>query len=216
MGRLIEKNSRLAKANNFEEHEPIYMYHVSPKPLHGADNSIVMEPKHIWNGEDDLFHIKRICVAPTIEQCLVAIAPTDFNKFYVYRTLTVVKKSVMSYGVFDSALTQERWLTRTRKFKLVAEIHIGDTDIETEILSREWEENKPYPNYILMDFSSRGGMHDLKRQHRELNKTRRFLKQHDKNMFLNDIEKQLHDKQRNMKLRMNRYDITRLYSSGTS
>lgn len=210
LGFQYERAAKYAKMSNYEEHEPIYLYHLSVTPLHTENETqFFMEPKSIWAGEDDIFHIKRICTAPTVEQCLIAICPSNkLNQIYIYRTVSKVNKSVISYGVFDAPLTQERWITRKRKFMLVGEIPCGYNDqrCEAELLSRRWKEGTSYPNYICMNFDSRGGCDDFERQHRELLKTRKFMRKYDKNHFNNDIERKIHDNQRNMKLRLNRYE----------
>ena len=219
LGFKYERAARYAKISNYEEHEPIYLYHISVVPLHSDDETeFFMQPKHIWSGEDEIFGIKRICTAPTVEQCLIAICPCNhISQIYIYRTVNKVNKSVVPYGVFDAPLTQERWITRKRKFMLVGEIPCAYEDSldQAALLSREWKPGTSYPNYICMDFSSRGGMDDFDRQHRELYKARKFMRQHDSNHFINDVERKIHDKQRNMKLRLNRYEPKPIRASGS-
>lgn len=210
LGVKYERAARHANMSNYEEHEPVYLYHLSVSPLHTEhETRFLMKPKEIWSGEDEIFDVKRICTAPTVEQCLIAICPWNtLNQIYIYRTVNKVNKSVIPYGVFDAPLTQERWITRKRNFMLVGEIPCGynEARCEAELLSRKVNLGTSYPNYICMNFSSRGGQDDFDRQHRELHKARKFMRQYDKNFFVNDIEKKLHDNQRNMKLRLNRHE----------
>lgn len=206
-----------ANKSNYEVHEPIYFYHISPTPI-SPENEFFMAPDHIQAGEDELFGIRRICVAPTIEQCLVAVAPYNPpTKMYVYRTCSVVKKSVIPYGVYDAPITQERWVTRKRKFKLVGELPMGynDTYGMSELLSERFESGCAYPYRVRMNFDDRGSPTSLYRQQCELRRIRKFMRQHDTKMFINDIEKSIHDKQRNMKLRLNRNDPNRLRTSSS-
>jgi hypothetical protein len=66
----------------------------------------------------------RICVAPTIEQCITAI-PYCLNILRIYRTeeKVIPKKAT---GVFDSEITNEGWLTTPTTF-----IKIGTLDLST-------------------------------------------------------------------------------------
>jgi len=57
----------------------------------------------------------RICVAPTIEQCLTAI-PYPLNaKFTIYQTLNMVLAR-QPYDVFDASITQEGWIEVPTEF----------------------------------------------------------------------------------------------------
>lgn len=209
IGLQFEKSGILARRDYYEDHEPIYFYHVSARPLHGHDDeSFSMAPKFI-DAEVDAMHINRICVAPTMEQCLTAIVPMSSDQLYVYRTVRKSNKSVIPFGVVDAPITQERWLTRERKFKLCAVIPRHEK-YYNRILSDEDGSNS-----IKAEFDYRGSIADFSLQQQELTRMRKFFRMHDKNMFMNDIEKSIHDKQRNMKLRLNRYDLNRLSTTSS-
>jgi len=211
LGMVIESRPDLARSK-LEQHKPVYMYHVSPEPLHD-DNTlqVKMEPKVIWSGEDAIYDVKRICVAPTIEQCLVAICPRrklkHEDRFYVYRTKTKVSKTGFPWGVMDATLTQERWIRTTRMFLLVAEVPRSCDGLATRY--------NDFGYTISLDFLSRGGQDDFPRQQNELYRLRSWFKKHDHLFFSNKLEKKRHDNQKAMKLRLNRDGYEKLRASGS-
>lgn len=209
-GHLFGKLSHRASLRNYEEHEPIYMYHVSPKPLgRGESEKIVtLRPKVICSSEDEAAHLNRICVAPSVEQCLIAITGGDTfsQNFYVYRTVRTVKKSIIPYGVQDAAITQERWLSRARQFKMVAKI---PRDIGAIY-------NPSVTACVHIDWSSRGAIEDIHNQRTELKRLRQFMKRYSNELFFDERDKLLYEQQRKLKLRLNRNDIKRVCSSSSS
>lgn len=76
---------------------------------------------------------ERICVAPTIEQCITAI-PYFLSTLTIYRTekKVLAKKAV---GVFDSHITDEGWLTEPTTF-----IKIGTLNLRS--LNRKLKEEE--------------------------------------------------------------------------
>ncbi len=88
------------------------LYHVSDtwfKP------TVIASPRLVERGEDEP-PIKRVCVCPSVIQCLLAIgAYYDYCKLVVYGTEET--GSVMSEGVPDSIITEERWFLEPVKFK---------------------------------------------------------------------------------------------------
>jgi hypothetical protein len=95
--------------------EPRYWYHVSStlvKPL------VILRP---WTNEDGFNrtdsepNTPRICVAPTIEQCLVAIPYRSVGDYTIYRT-KAPKRAARPRKVYDASVTQEGWLQETTAF----------------------------------------------------------------------------------------------------
>ena len=80
---------------------------------------------------------KRICVAPTIPQCLTAL-PQSSVDLNIYRTLRKVKAE-KPVGVFDAKITQEGWLTKPIMFVYIGTIKFRD--MENEFGNQFWPED---------------------------------------------------------------------------
>jgi len=188
------------------EHKPCFFYHISRTPLHtGSDEtSFEMVPRYVSSGEYELEQNKRICVAPTIEQCINAIAVGAQEFFYVYRTVRKTSQSYVPFGVFDSPITQERWFLKGRMFKLSAIIPTSEWCIysnQDEYYSCEY------------DISYRGDWHSFDKQRNELRRMKVFFKKHSHNYFLNDLEHQHHINQHRLNLKLNRQQDIKKYIS---
>jgi len=98
-----------------------YYYHITTK---NWPDDITLKPrKYGANRADEEPKISRICVAPTIEGCLIALGsclPLSSN-IYIYRTIRKVK-AITPNDVIDSKITGEMWLLRPIKFKYVGVI----------------------------------------------------------------------------------------------
>lgn len=81
------------------------------------------------DGEPDT---TRICVAPTIEQCITALPYTFRTKLTIYRTKSPVQASCPD-GVFDSNITKEGWLLKKTSFIKMGTIRFSDIE-DTEKL----------------------------------------------------------------------------------
>jgi len=103
-----------------------YWYHVSTTlknkcvklyPREDGENRSGSEPP----GE-------RICVAPTIEQCITAVPYRYSTEFSIYRT----KKKVMALPpneVFDMDITDEGWLETPTTFVKLGTLNFEDIEI---------------------------------------------------------------------------------------
>lgn len=118
------KKIRISEKNIYSSKR--YWYHVSTTLI---DRQIKLIP---WDfSEETAFNRseseplgKRICVAPSIEQCIVAIPYDLYSIISVYRTKNkVIAKS--PNDIFDSHITQEGWITRPMTF-----IKLGIIDFE--------------------------------------------------------------------------------------
>lgn len=74
---------------------------------------------------------KRICVAPTIEQCLTALPYCEGSEYTVYRTVKRLK-AMKPVNVFDSKVTQEGWLQKPTEFIKLGRIFVGDVNAHNE------------------------------------------------------------------------------------
>lgn len=86
-----------------------YWYHVSTTLKNKHERLIPWDQNKGFNRTESEPEGKRICVAPTIEQCLTAI-PYCLNTICsIYRTKTPVKASKPK-DVFDVKITNEGWI----------------------------------------------------------------------------------------------------------
>lgn len=116
-----------------------YWYHLSSKL--NRRGKFVLKP---WGDERAINrdfanepNTKRICVSPTIPQCLTAL-PQSSVDLDIYRTLNKVKAE-KPIGVFDAKITQEGWLTRPIMFVYIGTIKLND--IEKELGNQFWPED---------------------------------------------------------------------------
>ena len=87
---------------------PNFLFHVTTKKSWGKQVQLTPRKtgKNRAIGEPE---IKRICVAPTISRCFIAIPYEETETYYIYRTLRKVQ-GYYPYDVFDSRITREKWL----------------------------------------------------------------------------------------------------------
>lgn len=93
-----------------------YYYHLSSLYLDGPEVTLVPRKYGENRGEGEP-EVRRICVAPSPEHCIIALGDLLDEKVYVYRTKNKVK-GTEPYDVPDAVVTQERWLIRPTKFVL--------------------------------------------------------------------------------------------------
>lgn len=116
-----------------------YLYHITQQKWHKEK---ILKPRVLGEFRlDEEPETPRICVAPTIEGCLVAVGRCLDKKkpIYIYRTKYKVS-SVLPENIIDCKITCERWIIRPVKFIKVGEIdknklpqdffslHIGHSD----------------------------------------------------------------------------------------
>ncbi len=90
-----------------------YWYHCSDRDHR---KSIKLAPRTYGKnrGEDEP-NTDRICVAPKISNCLVAIPSIQMRKIYIYRTKNQIY-AYYPYGIKDSKITREKWLIKPINF----------------------------------------------------------------------------------------------------
>lgn len=104
-----------------------YWYHLS--------SSLNKEEEHLvpWNNSKGLNRSPfepdgdRICVAPTIEQCIVALPYRFGSEYTIYRTKDMVRARE-AVDVFDSKVTHEGWIEIPTTFVKIG--HISFCHIE--------------------------------------------------------------------------------------
>lgn len=100
--------------------------------------------------------IPRICLSPTIDQCFIAIYP-NISKFYeekgikhltfyVYQPEGKVN-AVNTKGVWDSHITDEKWLLEPTKMILVGEVEIS-VDHNKEIWTNPFNDRKRESKFV--------------------------------------------------------------------
>jgi len=87
---------------------------------------VLEKPKPGVPGDGEPLEPKRICVAPTILQCLIGMAGWDLGHVWIYRTVNEVKAyKVRVEDVFDVVLTDEHWILEDCEFE-----QLGKYDLE--------------------------------------------------------------------------------------
>ena len=66
--------------------------------------------------------IDRVCVSPTLSQCLSAIPYSNYKEYNIYRTEKEVRAYYANKSVFDRKITREKWLLEETKFIWVGSI----------------------------------------------------------------------------------------------
>lgn len=101
---------------------PRYWYHISTT-LQGEEVCLTPRRDGINRSENEPY-VSRICVAPTIPQCFVAVPYHIGDTFNVYRTKEMVVADP-PHGVFDAKVTDEGWLTKRTTFVYTGSIDMG-------------------------------------------------------------------------------------------
>lgn len=94
--------------------KPFHFWHVTEKEW---GSSVLLYPRHSHDcerrpGEEP--NTPRICVCPTVAQCLAAI-PVGEYPLNVYRTARK-QRALYPHRICDSYITQERWLDKPTTF----------------------------------------------------------------------------------------------------
>ena len=115
---------------------PRYWYHISTTL---KDKKELLKPRENdegFNRSENEPNTKRICVSPTLEQCLTAVPYGKHDKISIYRTekKTLAKKSRC---VFDAKLTQEAWITSRMMFVRVGILQMEDIKRDGHIIITE-------------------------------------------------------------------------------
>lgn len=189
-----------------QHHNEMYFFHITDC-YHGDE--WLMKPRKIKSSEDKYHHINRICVAPTYEQCLIALINFKIDQnWFIYRTKYKVDHSIKPCKniVTDVIITDERWIMEPVEMVLVGEIN-ALTPNEEDVT---FYTNKNFVNpdvtieinnqYIPMDYNDRGHDFGISRQNNILEKTRELL---DRNLhpFYDKNDLYINLNQRNVKIK---------------
>ena len=92
----------------------LYLYHITENDW---GKSVTLIPKSAGDNRDTAHEPKtpRICTAPTIAGCMIAVYLNELNTVNVYRTRHKVDYKYPR-KVHDSKITEERWITKPTEF----------------------------------------------------------------------------------------------------
>lgn len=112
---------------------PRYWYHLSSRL---SDKEVHLIPKD--DSTSRSFEEPpgaRICVAPTIEQCIVALPYGHHQTYHIYRTKKrMLAKKPPNGAIFDFSITSEGWIETPATF---VKVGIIDFDKITNFLSKK-------------------------------------------------------------------------------
>lgn len=114
-----------------------YWYHISSTLNRNTHRLIPWGEHRGFNRSGNEPSGKRICVAPTIEQCITAIPYSLSYKHTIYRTLSRVKAK-RPKDIFDSNVTNEGWIESPTTF-----LKIGVIDFDTVARGLDIDEVMP-------------------------------------------------------------------------
>jgi hypothetical protein len=100
-----------------------YWYHLSCTLSRKTERMKPRENHEGFNRADHEPNYARICVSPSIEQCLVAIPYDAYDIFAVYRTKNK-ELAERPLDIFDAEITEEGWLTKPTNFELIGKIDL--------------------------------------------------------------------------------------------
>jgi hypothetical protein len=101
---------------------PRYWYHLSKKL---TDKEILLTPKDdSVNRSIEEPDGARICVSPTIEQCITALVYNCYQTYNIYRTKKrLIAKKPPKGAIFDGRITDEGWIEIPTVFVKIGEIN---------------------------------------------------------------------------------------------
>lgn len=102
-----------------------YWYHVSTTLKNNKEYLIPWGEQEGFNRSGDEPDGNRICVAPTIEQCITAIPYVPYCTLRIYRTENKVK-ATKPVDVFDSKITKEGWLLEPTTFIQIGKLYLEE------------------------------------------------------------------------------------------
>lgn len=106
-----------------------YWYHISTTIKDKHTTLIPWDEQTGFNRSADEPIGKRICVSPSVEQCLTAVPYYLGAIFSIYRTKSPVKASC-PVGVWDVKITQEGWLTVPTVFVKLGILKFIDVELK--------------------------------------------------------------------------------------
>lgn len=104
-----------------------YWYHVSTTLEKKHERLVPWDEKKGFNRSGDEPPGKRICVAPSIEQCITAIPYCLGTILTIYRTKSLAKAR-KAIGVYDVKITEEGWIEKPTSFVKVGIIKFEEIE----------------------------------------------------------------------------------------
>ena len=111
----------------FDYNSKRYWYHISTTLKKKVEHLIPWDEDTGFNRGGDEPVGKRICVAPTIEQCITAIPYSLDTYCSIYRTKQKIKADKPS-GVFDANITHEGWLLSPTTFVKIGKLDFANIE----------------------------------------------------------------------------------------
>lgn len=94
---------------------PRYWYHVS-STLNRRNVKLTPRDDSVGRAMDEPPGA-RICVAPSIEQCITALPYCVWKKYYIYRTENkIIASRPLKNAIYDGEITQEGWILEKMNF----------------------------------------------------------------------------------------------------
>jgi len=104
---------------------PRYWYHISSTLHKKTEYLIPRDNEKCFNRSSSEPHVKRTCVAPSVEHCLTAVPYAPGDKFTIYRTLKKCRATKPN-EVYDAHITGEGWLMEPTLFVKVGSLTLSD------------------------------------------------------------------------------------------
>lgn len=105
---------------------PRFFYHITDQPW---DDIVTLHPRvdGYYRGEDEP-EVARICVAPSLFHCVLAI-PYNRHKKEPYKLYVTAEKvrPYKPYGIYDARKTHEKWIREECVFRFVKYVDITTT-----------------------------------------------------------------------------------------
>lgn len=109
-----------------------YWYHVSTTLTKKEEHLIPWDEENGFNRGGDEPLGKRICVAPSIEQCITAIPYSLDTVCTIYRTAKKVR-ATKPVNVYDVPVTQEGWLMKPTLFIKIGKLKFEEVEKKLEL-----------------------------------------------------------------------------------
>lgn len=106
---------------------PRYWYHVSTTLKNSVELLKPRDNDEGFNRSDSEPNVRRICVSPSLEQCLTAIPYFHRDTLSVYRTEKKVKAK-SPVDVFDASVTMEGWIIVPTWFIRIGTLNLNSLD----------------------------------------------------------------------------------------
>ena len=108
---------------------PRYWYHISSTLNRATEYLVPRDDNRNFNRSSGEPHVKRVCVAPSVEHCLTAVPYVPGDTFTIYRTHQKCR-AIKPEGIYDAHITCEGWLQEPTLFEKVGTLTLSDVAVE--------------------------------------------------------------------------------------